>query len=53
MDGDHKAFIVFGVLDKEHARNIVPPLYRSDAKTIDLDIFSSEDLYNPVRFHKE
>lgn len=53
MDGEHKAWIIAEVPGKEHARNIVPPLYRSTAKIVELNIFTSEDISNPVRHHKE
>ncbi len=53
MDGEHKAWILVEVPGKEQARNIVPPLYRSNAKIVELSLFTDEDINNPVRFHKE
>jgi hypothetical protein len=43
-DGEHKAWIVVDLEDKEEARAILPPLYRQDAKIIALKKFSMADV---------
>ncbi len=53
VDGEHKAWIIVEVPGKAEARNIVPPLYRDTAKIVELNTFTSEDISNPVRYHKE
>jgi hypothetical protein len=49
-DGEHKAWIVVEVPRKEDARNIIPPLYRSTAKIVELSTFDMEE---SVKYHKE
>ncbi len=51
-DGEHKAWIIVEVPGKAEARNILPSLYRSDAKIIELNTFA-EDVGDPGRFHKK
>lgn len=52
-DGVHKAWIIAEVPGKEDARNMVPPLYRPTVKIVELITFTSEDISNPARYHKE
>lgn len=51
-DGEHKAWIIVDVPRKEDAVNILPSLYRSSARIIELSTFSSEDILEPERHHK-
>jgi hypothetical protein len=51
MDGEHKAWIIVEVPGKDDARNILPPLYRSDARIIELSAFTS-DISDPGKYHK-
>ncbi len=44
MDGEHKAWIIIDVEDKEQARMVVPPNYRAKAKIVSLNRFSMKDL---------
>ena len=39
-DGEHKAWIIVKVENKELARQIVPPLFRSNAKITKLNSFT-------------
>ena len=39
-DGEHKAWIIVEVESKEQARQVVPPLFRSDAKITKLNSFT-------------
>jgi hypothetical protein len=51
MDGEHKAWITVEVNDKEEARRILPPAYRGDAKIVQLNAFTEEDLAKILRQH--
>jgi hypothetical protein len=51
MDGEHKSWIIVEVESKEEARLIVPPLFRSDAKIIQLVTFASIDRMKADKFH--
>lgn len=51
MDGEHKSWIIVEVENKEEARLIVPPLFRSDAKIIQLVTFGSIDRMKADTIH--
>ncbi|MCX6246234.1 MAG: hypothetical protein NTW10_00735 [Bacteroidetes bacterium] len=51
MDGEHKSWIIVEVDSKEEARSIVPPLFRSVAKIIQLVTFASIDSMTTEKFH--
>jgi hypothetical protein len=36
LDGEHKSWIIVEVENKEEARRILPPIYRSEAKIVRL-----------------
>jgi hypothetical protein len=40
MDGVHKAWIIVDVEDKEQARTILPPAFRSQAEIVKLNEFT-------------
>ena len=40
MDGEHKSWIIMEAPSKEEVRNVVPPLYRHEAKIVELTTFS-------------
>ena len=44
MDGVHSAWLMVEVANKEEARMIVPPQFRSQAKIIGLNKFTPEQL---------
>jgi hypothetical protein len=44
MDGEHKAWIIVDVENKEEARTILPPAFRSQAKITRLNYFSLEEI---------
>ena len=50
-DGVHKAWIILEVESKEEAKLVVPPLFRPDAKIIQLVTFTSEDMMDPEMLH--
>jgi hypothetical protein len=43
-DGEHKAWILIDVDNKEEARRILPPAFRSQAKIVSLNQFSMEEI---------
>jgi len=50
-DGEHKAWIIVDVQNKDEARAIVPPAFRSQAKIVQLNSFSLQDLEGMMRQH--
>lgn len=52
QDGEHKAWIIVEVENKEDAMFIVPPLFRSSAKIIQLINYTSKDLLEPEKYHQ-
>ena len=53
MDGDHKAWLIVEVDTKEEARGVVPSAYRSQARVVQLNAFSLEDIEAILSQHKE
>ncbi|MHA2218684.1 MAG: hypothetical protein ACXACY_22395 [Candidatus Hodarchaeales archaeon] len=53
LDGDHKAWIIVELENKEEARNILPPAYRSNAKIVTLSKFTMEEIDEIIRHHNE
>jgi nicotinate-nucleotide pyrophosphorylase len=51
-DGEHKAWIVVEVDSKDEARAVVPPVFRSQAKVVQLNAFSIEEIDEILRQHK-
>ena len=51
-DGVHMAWIIVEVGSKEEARAIVPPVFRSQAKVIQLNAFSIEEIEDILRQHE-
>jgi hypothetical protein len=51
MDGEHKAWFIIDVDTKEEARNIVPHVFRADAKITKLSRFSMEEVNEMMREH--
>jgi hypothetical protein len=51
MDGEHKAWITVDVDTKDEARRILPPVLRADAKIVQLNAFTSEDLEKLLKQH--
>jgi len=50
-DGEHKAWIMVEVDRREEARAIVPPAFRSQAKVVQLNAFSMEEIEDILRQH--
>ena len=51
-DGEHKAWIIVEVDSKDEARNILPPVYRPQAKFVQLKTFSIEEMEDLLRYHE-
>jgi hypothetical protein len=51
MDGEHKAWMIVDVDSKEVARNIIPSAYRTDARIVQLNSFSIEQMSELRRQH--
>ena len=49
-DGVHKAWMVLEVDSKDEARGIVPPVFRSQAKVVQLNSFTMDEIEN-LRSH--
>ena len=52
MDGEHKAWIVADVNSREEARAILPPGMRSEAKIVQLNFFTMEEIDEILRKHQ-
>jgi hypothetical protein len=52
QDGVHKAWMVVGVDSKDEARSIVPPAFRAQAKIVQLNTFTMEDIEGILRLHE-
>lgn len=50
-DGEHKAWLTVEMDSRDEARAIVPAPYRADAKVVQLNTFTREDLDNILRSH--
>ena len=51
-DGVHKAWMVVEVDSKDEARGIVPPAFRAQAKVVQLNTFTMEEIEDILRDHK-
>lgn len=52
MDGEHCAWIIADVANKDEARHLVPPAFRADARVIGLNKFSMAQLEGIVSRHE-
>lgn len=52
MDGEHKAWIIVEVGDKEEARAILPPPFRSQAKITRLNLFTLKQIEEILAGHQ-
>jgi hypothetical protein len=51
-DGEHKAWLIVEVENKDEARQIVPSLFRSDAKVVLLHTFTRAEMEHLAEDHK-
>ena len=52
QDGEHKAWMVVDVDSKNQALQIVPPLFRHEAKIIKLVKFTKEHTEEGIKYHE-
>jgi hypothetical protein len=50
-DGFHSAWMIVEAIDKEEARNIIPPAFRSQAKIVGLNKFTMEEIDSIMGVH--
>jgi hypothetical protein len=50
-DGVHCAWMIVEVADKDEAKRIVPPAYRSETKVVELSRFSTDEIEETIRRH--
>ncbi len=48
MDGDHRSWIIVEAADKEEARRVVPPAFRTLAKVVGLNKFNLEQIESMI-----
>ena len=53
LDGEHKAWIIVEVDSKEEAMFIIPPVYRPQAKIVELNKFSLEEIDQFLEKHPD
>ena len=52
LGGEHKAWIIVEVETKEEARCIIPPAFRAQARIVQLNYFTLEEMEDILRRHK-
>jgi hypothetical protein len=50
-DGEHKAWLIVEVENKDQARQIVPSLFRADAKIVKLHTYTLSEMEDINKFH--
>jgi hypothetical protein len=53
LDGEHKAWLIMELENKQEARSILPPAYRSRAKIVELNKFTMEEIEGILRHHED
>ena len=53
MDGEHKAWLIVEVDNKEDARRILPPAFRPHARIVGLNKFSLEQIDEILAHHRQ
>ena len=51
-DGDHRAWVVLEVENREEARNVIPPALQGHAKIVQLNTFTRTELDDLLRRHQ-
>jgi hypothetical protein len=52
LDGDHRSWLIVEVDSKDEARGILPPMYRSQARIVQLNRFSIEEIDRIIGHHQ-
>jgi hypothetical protein len=53
LDGEHKGWVIVEVESKQEVRSILPPAYRSQAKIVELNKFTLEEIDEILRHHED
>lgn len=53
LDGEHKGWMILELENKQEARSVLPPAYRSQAKIVELNKFTMEEIEEILRHHKD
>ena len=53
MDGVHKAWIIADAESKEEAQYMLPPVFRSQARIVQLNKFTLEDIEEELQHHRD
>ncbi len=53
LDGVHKGWIIIELENKQEARSILPPAYRSQAKIVELNKFTMEEIEEILHHHED
>lgn len=53
LDGEHKGWMIIELESKQEARSILPPAYRSQAKIVQLNKFTMEEIERILRHHED
>jgi hypothetical protein len=51
MDGDHRAWMIVDVANKQEALGIIPPAFRASARVVGLNYFSLESIEEILKRH--
>jgi len=51
-DGDHRAWIILEVDSRDEARNVVPPVFQSHAKIVQLNSFTLKEIEDLLQRHR-
>ena len=51
-DGDHKAWMILELDSKREALSIIPPGFKSEAKIVQLNKFTLQDIDRMSRYHQ-
>ena len=51
LDGEHKAWLVVDVASREDARSILPPAFRAQARIVELNKFSLDEIGRIYHHH--
>lgn len=52
-DGDHRAWVVLDVDSREEALNVIPPIFRAQAKVVKLNAFTLTDIEPFLQQHEK
>ncbi len=53
LDGVHKGWMIVELQSKEEARSMLPPAYRSQAKIVELNKFTMEEIEEILSHHED